>query len=1421
MPFTRNPRGKAPIRPSPASIVRARWIASAARAVAGVATAVPLLLAALGASAPGPGTPPGPAGVRTVTQDLRGATFDVTPYAARFDTTSVAGTVYSRVKMPGAVVVETPGRPALPTIEVRVAIPDGMSPRLRVAAEQWDDRSAPPPIPVTRETFVSDEPKTGPVSEYRTEPDPTIYRGAALYPTDAAVFGSGAMVGQWWVAPIYVHPVRWDPRSGAYRVLRTMSLRVDFVPATDQEMKLRPAPRPGAQARLWDRVQRNLVRNYDAARAFAIRPRPGALGAAPIGGSGSRTRSTLATTSEWKLAVTQTGWVSVSYATLAASGFPSGEPIANVRVEERGYDDVGDIATVTPIPVVARDVGVTGTFDAGDAITFYARGVRDRFGAGNLELRYTDTNVYWLSVGASTAPVPGLVDGTITGGGTVPASFQDVMRLEQNLYAFTTPTTTGASPPEAIDHIFWTNGFDPDLFDQAITFPDPDATQPFRIRSRYVGKLGSVHRLSIFFQGAGNAIDTLAYQDVFLDQSIYFLDTGFTIPGALLATGSGHYQHVGEKQNALGGWGQGSSAMLDVIEATYSRLYKARGNVLRFTSGSTAGVVEPHVTGFTSSAIEVYDVTDPLAPLRVTGATVGPSGGGFAVSFQTDASGGPRTFVALAVGSETALGTGAVTADTPSDLRTPGTFGAGSVGRAIIIAPAAFLTPATRLADYRRSQGYVVEVASIEDVYDEFNGGLKSARAIRRYARHAFLSWTPAPEFLVLAGDGSLDYRHDLATSAVDWIPTYLRFEHIPGPSGYELVANDSYYAINLANADAGTGDFLPSLSLGRIPARSAADLDQYVSKVIRYETFAPSDTWRGRQLLFSDDEYSTTITFNQGYCFQPQETEFLAASQDYADTTGAGTGGVDLQNDFFDLHTYTDPVPAPGGCRSLTAVKSQLSSFGGYDSLIAAIDRGGLVFNLETHANRYLVAHEDVLCSENTLQCPDPNSPDKVGNFGKPYFFMVWGCHASAFSDAVNTGSNTTDSTQAINEVWTMMPDQGAIASYGSSGYEYLQTNAVYNAEVGRALYLTPPSPDPAPGAPRQARWIVGEVILEAAVRMAPYSYFLAAMNQTSAILGDPMVHMDALAPRIFQVTLDGAAFPDNDPLTVDSPTDSLVIVASMRDEVGIASASVAERDLASGTITPLDSTLFAVTFSDSSRVASLTGKVRPHLGNYDLQVRASDVNGRLRVFTMQVRTPIKFYANGTEILNNVFVESNALLRADVVSPIPLTADSLELWLDGVPISSSKTATDGTGRKWTLESLSGNRSEGPHTIQVAFNGRTAGFDQRTFQITSRFTLRGVAVVDTRMVASGCGGSVFQYELSAAARDVRLAVYTVAGRRVASIDLPGQAGFNVYCWNGRDSQGHEAAIGLYLFRIQATDTGGRTQTRQGRFIRSR
>jgi hypothetical protein len=1375
-----------------------------------------------------PRVSPAAGAVRATVQSIQGATFEYTAPAARFDTVTVDGIGYARVSVAGAPSGDAPGKPGLPIATIQVGVPDGMSPRLRVLSAEWDERPGLPPLPVVRETFLGDDPRGLPMSQYHTEPDPAIYRGTTIYPHDEATLGRGVAVGEMWAVPILIRPVRYDPSLGSYRVLRTMTLRVDFVAATASEMAARPEFRPGSESEAWRRVQRGLVGNYESARAFPIRA--GALPPRSLA-----PRAPRGVNPEFRLSITATGWTSVDYAALSGAGFPAGIPIDQVAVFIRGWNDPGDSAVSIPLPVVAKDVGTPGVFDAGDAITFYALSLRDRAGAGSIENRYATSNVYWLTWTGSPAVRPDSIPGDPGAPGErIPANFGRTVRLEQDQQLLTSPNQYVSAPPENVDYLFWTNGSaDPytnrEEFDTPIAFDDPDVTQPFRIVARYQGQANQPHRLSIFYQDSTGVRVTLALDATFFNQDLYVLDTGFSLPGTLIHASGNHYQHVGQRQVG-GGWVPGSSrAWLDWIETTYRRLYRARGNSLQFTSDGAGDVVELRVGGFTSSNIVVYDVTNPLAPQRVTGVRIAPAGGGtFELTFQSDAVAAEHRFVAFVPGTETVIGPGAVVEDTPSTLSVPGPYSSTSVARAILITPRAFLTAANRLADYRRGQGYVVEVAEVQDIYDEFNGGVKSPRAIRRYLRHAYLTWTPRPTFVILAGDASLDYRHLLAESSADWVPTYMKFETIAGPQGAELVAHDSHYSLNLNAIVPGENDFVPSVFLSRIPASAESELDHYVTKVIQYEDFRDNDTWRGRMLLLSDDEYSSTIYFTAGYCLQPVEALFRQTSGDLAGGAAASASGQDLVSQFFDLKTYSDPLaascvnPIDSACRlPYCIVNGFRVTDGAVDRFQDALAQGALILNVQSHANRYLIAHEMIFCSGSPMvPCPSFSDMDLIGNTNRPVYLMVWGCHANQFPDGP-VGGGSIDSTDAFGEQWVLQPSRAAIASLGSTAYEFLNTNSIYNLYVGDAFYKTPPAAPSSPGQPRTARWILGEVMGAAAITNAvsPFA-FQAVMNRTIMLLGDPMLRMDALPPRIFEATLDGNVVPDGSPLGSDSPTDSLTLVAKVRDEAGIRSTSLAERDLATGAITPLDSTLYTVAVSDTGRQQVLTGRIRPRIGNYDLQVRAVDGNGRLQVFALQVRTPIRYYADGIEIVNGVFVENAAVLRAEITTPIPVTADSLELWLDGAPIVATKTRTDTAGRAWRLESLAEARGPGGHTLQVAVGGRTAGLDQATYSVSTDFTMRGVVAVSPNMRGAGCDGAVLQFELSGQASRVELLVMTVSGRRVASLSIPGMAGLNVYCWDGRDSQGNHTATGLYLYRLTATG-GGRSLSQSGKMIRSR
>jgi len=70
----------------------------------------------------------------------------------------------------------------------------------------------------------------------------------------------------------------------------------------------------------------------------------------------------------------------------------------------------------------------------------------------------------------------------------------------------------------------------------------------------------------------------------------------------------------------------------------------------------------------------------------------------------------------------------------------------------------------------------------------------------------------------------------------------------------------------------------------------------------------------------------------------------------------------------------------------------------------------------------------------------------------------------------------------------------------------------------------------------------------------------------------------------------------------------------------------------------------------------------------------------------------------------------------------------------------------------------------------------------------------------------GSGTRCFSFRLSAAA-SVSVAIYTVSGRRIQSLSLFCDQGYNQIIWDGLDADGDAPASGSYIYRLLATTEG--------------
>jgi hypothetical protein len=435
-------------------------------------------------------------------------------------------------------------------------------------------------------------------------------------------------------------------------------------------------------------------------------------------------------------------------------------------------------------------------------------GVYLEFYAEPVDSLATDRNIYFLEAGnglamaRQTGPRPRAEWELDT--------YRDTAVIEENLR----PLVLAPLDPES-DIFFWDYLLAGHATQGSRTFPlavpSPVAgTTAAELRLDLQGAEPGEHRLEVWLD------------DTFLDE-VSLSDhqrAGLTLPfDAALLEGGAEL-----RLDAIAG----GLVFVDHFEITYDRAYEAIGERLLARGDLNQRIA---AGGFTDGSIQVFDLTQPRRPRRLLALRRVPEGDGFRVIFE------PRTPETpyLVVSHAGVLSPLALEADTPSDLRST----AHQVDY-LAIAPEELLEPAADLAKHRQASGLETMVVSLEDIYDEFAHGQAEPLAIRDFLAWAWSHWQVAPRYVVLAGAGTYDPLDHLGYGG-NLIPTRMASD------GNTLFATDTPF-VDLVGDDG-----VPEMVLGRIPAKSAAELADYVTKVVAYEALE-EPPWGNRVLMVADN---------------------------------------------------------------------------------------------------------------------------------------------------------------------------------------------------------------------------------------------------------------------------------------------------------------------------------------------------------------------------------------------------------------------------------------------------------------------------------------------------------------------------------------------------------------------------------------
>jgi len=1212
------------------------------------------------------------------------------------------------------------------------------------------------------------------------------------------------------VLAVTIRPVSWDPETGEAQFVESVTLTV-----------------------AWDKPVSALA-SSPVGTALSTEP-PGAVGpfypsslAVTPGGSRPAFRAVRAASigplrvspaRPWvRLGVIRPGLYEVSSADLALAGVSTaGIDPATFRIFRATPGDIPEDVDVDAGPDSLREISIDvsgeadGSFDPADRIRFYATGATGfgydlMFGGGSeyQETQHSDVETLWLTWGAGPVATP-------------------PRRLAAKFAAPVTPSLPTLTGVAHRVHF------------EANRLQNFDLLEPGVRWERWFDRLLSQgSRVGFVLQPTGATSGTAADVRVRLWGSGNSVGNG--IPDhvarvywnkALVDTAGWNFSN--RQDLSASGLQGGSSDTLEIevpslvdntvpypradysylawFEIGYQRALVAVNDTLQFAAPDSvpAGRVSYAVSGISdSTSAWLLDRTDPESPLRMASGVWSGTAPNFTLTVEDSVGSGEPyrlryTLVSTARAMKPSVSgyAPAATAHVIDDL-----LDVGNGADYLIVAPPVFLAAAESLAVYRdgRVSGFPsarARIATTDRVFAQFGSGRPSPVAIRNMLLYAYRHWSaPAPTYVCLLGDASYDPKNYLGTGSLDLVPTYSNYYDT---SFGQFISDDFYGLMD------GPDDLLLDVVIGRLPAANAAEAMGLVTGKLRaYEGTTEFDSWRARALLCADDA-------NQGSRPDPLKNQHVDQMErkDWFHIPFPIERAKVYLNDFAFADTTRQTKPAAR------------------EEFISQINRGAWFTDYIGHGNDSQLADEQVLRASDV---------PRLTNATRPPIFGFFSCTVGKFDEPNGQG---------LGEILLKATNGGSVASIAATSLTLGVEATPVNDSFMDELFPIPDRVDQ----PETA----GLAFARAKNDHAGITNFTVRKYN---LLGDP-----GLLPPL----------PRGRGVWEKGPLDSLLR--------GEAVAITGHALLPDSSADTLSFGTVRVTVLGPPIVRTQTAPLDGETTTYRVPgpvLYRGDTNLSRGSFTARFIVPtdgrivgsggvlrgLLSSAGGQGVglaVDSIRIASTASTRVDATPP------TIRLVY---PAGTDSTLKPGQQLTIALADSSGidlTRLDNAHTIFVVFDEKGSpieltpqfvydpgSFTQGSVALTvpqletgphllevhASDTFRNIAVqtfvIDVaRGVPAGSGlilDQVFNYpnpfpretylhaRLNQAAR-LEIQILTVAGRRVRSIQIDGKAGENYIPWDGRDSEGENVAIGVYLFHVTAQSPSGRASA-IGRALRT-
>ncbi|HMS64979.1 MAG TPA: type IX secretion system sortase PorU [Ignavibacteria bacterium] len=447
-----------------------------------------------------------------------------------------------------------------------------------------------------------------------------------------------------------------------------------------------------------------------------------------------------------------------------------------------------------------------------------------------------------------------------------------------------------------------------------------------------------------------------------------------------------------------------STGYYDYYECLYDRSFIADNNQLRFNSPDTNATVEFRISNFNSSDVKIFEISDQdninlINPISYSNSQL---------TFQSNiVSGNPKEY--YTIGGDNFKTPVSVSSRVPNqNLKGQLADGASF----IIISPKEFISAANRLKAHREKPGvnYIkTAVVDIEDIYNEFSGGMQDPIAVRNFLKYSFNNWTERPVYVFFMGDGSYDYKniYNLYNSGIkNWLPPIEKNSQYS--DDVESYCSDDFFLEINENYTNPIGGSTPDFASGRVCVNSLNEANIAVDKIFAYEDAQYFDKWKNTNMYVGDDGWTTEqVTGGEGN-LHTQQCEDVA--QDHSPSH--------IKKEKIYIVSYPTEI-TPQGRRKP----------GANTDIIDGWNEGRLVINYTGHGSVDLWAHEHIFVRQVSIPL--------LNNKNKYPFLTIASCDLARWDDPFLLSAGE----QLVN-----LQDKGAIGVAAAVRPVYATENAIFN---------------------------------------------------------------------------------------------------------------------------------------------------------------------------------------------------------------------------------------------------------------------------------------------------------------------------------------------------------------------------------------